>query len=112
MDPQGTTGPVNRLEARDTTRSLMTPLGLVEGDILTRLEGHGATTLRRLIRELDWPAPMVMMAVGALTRAGLVRAVRHDLEVVVEARAPMSAVSAEDAVGAGRDEEGGPWPLP
>jgi DNA-binding MarR family transcriptional regulator len=63
--------------------SLITPLGLVEGDVLTYLEEHGATSVRRLIRALDWPAPMVLMAVGALVRERLVRAVQHDLEVIV-----------------------------
>ena len=66
--------------------SLMTRVGLVEGEILTYLEGHGTTTLRRLIRDLEWTAPLVMMGVGALIREGLVRAVQHDLEVLVEAR--------------------------
>ncbi len=64
--------------------SLMTSLGLVEGDLLTYLERHGATTLRRLIRESDWPAPMIMMGLGALIRQGLARALQHDLEVIVE----------------------------
>ncbi|MBI3088431.1 MAG: hypothetical protein HYY91_06105 [Candidatus Omnitrophica bacterium] len=67
-------------------RSLMTELGVVGGEALTYLEARGATTLRQLIRELEWPAPMVMMAVGALVREGLVRAIRHELEVVVEVR--------------------------
>ena len=66
--------------------SLMTPLGLVEGDALVYLEMHGATAIRRLVRELEWPAPMIMMAVGALVRDGLVRAIQHDLEVIVELR--------------------------
>ncbi len=65
-------------------RPLMTTLGIVEGDILTYLERFGTTTMRQLIRELEWPAPMVMMAVGALIREGLIRALRHELEVVVE----------------------------
>jgi hypothetical protein len=63
--------------------SLMTPLGLVGGDILTYLENHGDTPLRRLTRELDWPSWMVMMGVGSLIREGLAQASRHDLEVVV-----------------------------
>ncbi|MBI4342908.1 MAG: hypothetical protein HY599_06040 [Candidatus Omnitrophica bacterium] len=64
--------------------ALMTSLGLVSGEILTELEAHGATPMRRLIRELEWPAPMVLMAVGALVREGLVRATQHDLEVILE----------------------------
>ncbi|MBI1952636.1 MAG: hypothetical protein HYT90_05645 [Candidatus Omnitrophica bacterium] len=66
--------------------SLMTRLALVEGEVLTYLEDRGTTTLRRLIRDLEWAAPLVMMGVGALIRAGLVRATQHDLEVLVEAR--------------------------
>lgn len=52
--------------------------------MLTYLEGHGATPLRRLIRELPWTEPLVMMAVGALTRDGLVRALQHDLEIILD----------------------------
>ena len=71
--------------------SLMTSLGLIEGDVLAYVEEHGATTVRRLIRELEWSAPMVMMAVGALVREGLVRATQHDLEVIVELLPPRSS---------------------
>ena len=67
-------------------RSLMTPLGIIEGDILTYLERHGTTSMRRLVRELEGPASLVVMAVGALIRGGLARAVQHDLEIIVEAR--------------------------
>lgn len=66
--------------------SLMTPLGLLSGEVLTYLEAHGATPMRRLIRELSWPSTMVTMAVGALVREGLAQAVQHDLEVIVEIR--------------------------
>ena len=72
-----------RLSAPEVV-SLMTPLGLVGGEALAYLEEHGATTVRRLIRELEWPSHMVMMAVGALIREGLVQAIQHDLEVSVE----------------------------
>ena len=65
--------------------SLMTTLGFVEGEALTYLGTHGATTLRRLIRELEWSSQMVTMAVGALVRQGLARAKQHELEVIVEA---------------------------
>ena len=64
--------------------SLFTLLGLVAGDVLVYLEAHGATTLRGLIRQLEWSSPMVMMAAGALTREGLVRSTQHNLEVIVE----------------------------
>ena len=63
--------------------SIMTSLGIIEGEVLLRLETHGAATLQDLTRELQWPAAMVTMAVGALVRQGLARAARHDLEVVV-----------------------------
>jgi hypothetical protein len=72
------------MEAEGMAASLMTPLGWAEGEVLTYLERHGATPVRRIIRELEWPAPMIMMAVGALVREGLVQATRHDLEVIVE----------------------------
>ena len=65
-------------------RSLLTPLGIIEGEILTALEEHGPTTLRRLIRELKWPTPMVMMAIGALIRERLVRATQQELNLVIE----------------------------
>ena len=64
--------------------SLMTPLALVQGDILTQLEEYGATTLRHLIRSLEWPSRMVMMGVGGLIRQGLVRGVQLELDVVIE----------------------------
>ena len=68
----------------DTVKSLMTPIGIVEGEVLTYLEEHGATTLRHLTREMGWPTTMIMMAVGALVRAGLARATQHELEVIVD----------------------------
>ena len=64
--------------------SLMTTLGIISGEVLAYLETRGATTLHQLARELEWPARMTMMAVGALIRQGLIRAIQHDLEVIVE----------------------------
>jgi hypothetical protein len=64
--------------------SLMTSLGVIEGELLTYVEEHGSTPIRRLIRESSWPMPMVMMAVGALAREGLVRLIRHDLETIIK----------------------------
>ena len=69
---------------RPEQTSLITSLGLIEGEALTYVEEHGATTLRRLIQALEWPARLVMMAVGALIRNGLVRAIPHELEVIIE----------------------------
>lgn len=64
--------------------SIVTPLGIVEGEVLMHLEEHGSTTLRHLVRELGWPTSMVMMAVGALIRQGLVLGTQRELEVLVE----------------------------
>lgn len=74
---------------RPAAQSLMTPLGMVEGEVLEYLDRCEHTTLRRLNQALKWPAYMVMMAVGALIRAGLVRGAQHDLEVVVALRKPL-----------------------
>ena len=63
-------------------------LGLVEGDILLHLDAHGATPVRRLMEELNWPGSMVTMGVGALVREGLVRVRPDEFEAVVEPRRP------------------------
>lgn len=73
--------PPNRMSA---PRSLMTRIGVLEGEVLAFLEEHGSTPMRRLTRELDGPSPMIMMAMGALVRQGLIRVVQHDLEVILE----------------------------
>jgi len=73
-----------KLPTEKNSRSLVTHLGIIEGEVLTYLEQDGRTTLRQLIRDLEWPAPMITMAIGAAIRQGLVRAIRHDLEVVLE----------------------------
>jgi len=65
----------------------MTPLGIVEGEVLLSLEHHGETTLRRLIQESQWPARIVMMGVGALIREGLVHGVHRDPNTVIVAKA-------------------------
>lgn len=78
-----------RASAQAPRPSLMTPLGVIEGEILTYLDRHGSATLRRLNHELRWPAYMVMMAVGALIRTGLVRGIQHELEVVIKLRKPL-----------------------
>lgn len=74
--------------------SLMTPIGVVEGEVLSYLDRHESTTLRRLNQALEWPAYLVMMGVGALIRAGLVRGEQRDLEIIVTARKPLQAVRA------------------
>ena len=63
----------------------ITSLGLVEGEVLTYVEEHGAATLHGLTRVLDWSAALITMAVGALIRQGLVRGSQRELEVVLEA---------------------------
>ena len=60
--------------------SLITILGIAEGDVLEYLERHGATSLYRLIQTQEWPSSMVIMAVGALIRQGLIRGDQHQLE--------------------------------
>ena len=66
--------------------SLMTSLGLMEGEVLTYLEEHGATMLRELIRKLGRSTAMVMMGVGALIREGLVEGSQQDVNVMVSLR--------------------------
>ena len=73
--------------------SLMTPLGVVEGEVLSYLDRHPMTTLRRLNQEMGHPAYMVMMAVGALIRTGLVRAIRRDLDVILKLRRPLPSLA-------------------
>ena len=72
------------------TRSVMTSVGLVEGDILTYLDEHGATSLRHLIRVLEWPSAMVLMGIGALIRTGMVRGLQRELEVLIEPITPLT----------------------
>ena len=72
--------------------SVMTTLGLVEGEVLAYLDRQEVSTLRRLNRELHQPAYLVMMALGALIRAGLVRGIQHELDVVVRLRKPLGAL--------------------
>jgi hypothetical protein len=59
-------------------------LGFIECDILTYLETNGSTSVSCLIRELEWPVPMVLMGLGSLVRFGLIRMCAHDSEVIVE----------------------------
>ncbi len=66
--------------------SIMTSLGIVEGEVLLHLEEYGSTALRHLIGELEWPAPIVTMALGALIRQGLVVALQYELETLIEPR--------------------------
>lgn len=65
--------------------SLVTTLGLIEGEILSYVEAHGATTLGRLMQDLSWPSQQIVMAIGALLRQGLVSGVTRDFELVLDA---------------------------
>lgn len=73
--------------------SLMTPIGVVAGEVLLHLERHRSMTLRRLARELKWPVRLVMMGVGALIREGLIRGIQRDLEVILEPSGPIDRVA-------------------
>lgn len=64
--------------------SLMTTVGLVEGEILTYLEEHGGTTLRDLVRKLGRSASMVTMGVGALIRERLAQGRQQDTNIFVD----------------------------
>lgn len=78
--------------------SLMTPLGLAAGEVLIEIDRSGGTALRQLIRKLDGPVYVVMMAVGALIRQGLVRATQRELEVMIEPIPEGSGVTQAEAV--------------
>ena len=67
-----------------STYPLMTFLGVIGGEVLSYLESHSRTTLRRMIEDLPWPAVWVMMAMGALIRQGLVRGIQHGADVIIE----------------------------
>ena len=86
MSPIGwpTAGTGNSASLSSTSASLRTLVGIVGGEVLTYVEEQGATPMRRLIRELEWPSQVVIMAVGALVREGLVQAMSHELEVIIE----------------------------
>ena len=62
---------------------LMTPLGVIAGEVLTYLDAHGPTTLRHLVDALDWPAPLITMGVGALIREALAEGRQEGLEILV-----------------------------
>lgn len=71
--------------------SLMTPLGLVEGEILLHLEERGGMSLRQLVHDLEWPSQLILMAVGALVREQLVSAYHGELDVVIESRPTLTS---------------------
>lgn len=61
---------------------ILSQLGVVEGDVLSYLESRGPTSLHRLVLSQDWPSSLVVMAVGALIRQGLVRGSEQQLACV------------------------------
>ena len=64
--------------------SLMTPLGLIEADVLDVIDSKGAMTLTDLLQQSKWPEAMTMMGAGALIREGLIQAKRHDQFIYLE----------------------------
>jgi len=63
-------------EADEANSRLMTFIGLLGGQILSYLNGNGATPLQQLTRwicQLGWSAVIVRMAIDVLVRGGLVR---------------------------------------
>ena len=50
--------------------SLMTPLGLLAGDVLMFLERQGRMTVAQLLQEIKGPASMVLMAVARSSDKG------------------------------------------
>lgn len=74
-------------QAEFTNASLMVWLGITEGEVLEFLETRGPTALYRMIQALDRPSSMVVMAVGALIREGLVKGNEQRLEYAGNAEA-------------------------
>lgn len=64
-------------------RSLMTTLGLIEGEVVTYLEGRGSSTLRQVVQEVEGPARLIMMATGSLIRKGIIAGYQRELEVLL-----------------------------
>ena len=65
-------------------QSLMTELGVIEGEILSWLESEGEVSTRCLVRQMPWPSRHVMMAIGALIRQGLARGFERELDITVQ----------------------------
>jgi hypothetical protein len=61
--------------------SLMTPLGMAAGEILTEVDSDGAVTLRHLVETIGWPVHLIVMALGVLVREGLVQAAQQGPDV-------------------------------
>jgi hypothetical protein len=65
-------------------QSLMTPIALVEGEVLETIESRGPVDLSRVLKTTKQPKPLVVMSVGALVRDGLVRATKSKQHIVLE----------------------------
>lgn len=76
---------MNKRIARDRAmRSLITPLGIVCGEVLLYIEEQGRTSLKSLIEALPWPETLTVMGVGALIRHGFVRGVEQTSDILLE----------------------------
>ncbi len=64
--------------------SLMTPIGVAQGDALFYLEQKGSAYVCDMATHLEWPTPVMMLAAGALIRDGLVKAKTQNGEIVLE----------------------------
>jgi len=63
--------------------SLLTPVSLVEGEILEFMETRSKTTLSEIVAHLSWPVPIIMIGVGGLINQGLLIAMRHDTFILL-----------------------------
>ena len=65
-------------------QSLMTPMAIVEGEILESIESSGPMVLSRVLKQTRLPKPLVVMSVGALVRGGLIRATKSKRNIVLQ----------------------------
>ena len=73
-----------RLCSHDNITYLTTRLGLVEGEILERLENEKIIILRELMEQLGWESCAVSMAVGSLVRQGMIQCREYGRNVFLE----------------------------
>ncbi len=64
--------------------SLMTLVGIAEGEVLEALETGGPAAMASVLEQSQLPMPLVLMSVGALVRDGLVRATKSREHVRLE----------------------------
>ena len=65
-------------------QSIMTPLALVECELLETIEVRGPESLASLVGWTELSKTLVLMSVGALIRAGLVRATKLHHRIMLE----------------------------